>query len=137
MIKTFFGIVKNEEPREAIYGTQRKVFQQYAQALRSVSLDSVADFRLLVPMHRTAAACDAIAELLVAPMPKNGSPELVKWFADLKKAQAELNDSYRRACVAHFKSTSGGIVSVMWSATESWRARGSGWMRSVFERKPA
>ncbi|WP_349812105.1 hypothetical protein ABQ179_019345 [Xanthomonas dyei] len=85
VIKTSFGIVKGEEPREAVYGTQRKVFQQYAQALRSVSLDSIADFRLLVPMHRAAAACDAIAELMGIPTPKNGSPELAKWFVDLRK----------------------------------------------------
>ncbi|WP_081320596.1 hypothetical protein [Xanthomonas graminis] len=121
MIKTFFGIAKGEEPREVVYGAQRKIFEQYAQALRSVSLDNVADFRLLVPMHRTAASCEVVAGLLGTQIPKNGSPELKMWFGELKKAQTELSESYRRACVVQGQYSSVRFISVFRNAFRRWR----------------
>lgn len=100
-IKTFFGIVPNEEPRDLVYGAQRKLFEQFAQSLRAVPLENVVDSRLLMPLHNAATSCEIVAELLGNEPPRNGSAELKVWFKKLGEAQFQLFECYNTAYAVH------------------------------------
>ncbi|WP_153066561.1 hypothetical protein [Xanthomonas arboricola] len=96
-IKTFFLGLPGEEPIEEVYKTQIKVFSQFAQSLRSIPLENLADARLLAPVNNAASCCENIVDLLTPPIPKNGSNELREWFIALGEAQHELYACHARA----------------------------------------